>query len=209
VAARVKAVYYFRLYDITNDAPVGLGAGEDRSSLVTEGPILTLSLGGLPSGTTTAGVVTDVSSAPDSVGFGSLTFNDEYIAAHRVGVTTNATEGYQVLAFARQQLVSSHGMPIPSVTGTNASPTSWSTGCMASSTGCIGYHTTDATLREGSTRFAPIDTYAGLETDPVEVMYSSIPSQDSHDIVYRIRVSELQPAGDYETEIVYLAVPSY
>jgi hypothetical protein len=40
-------------------------------------------------------------------------------------------------------------------------------------------------------------------------MDNSIPTSDTHDIVYRIRVNELQPAGDYETEIVYLAVPSY
>ncbi len=197
------------MYDVTNDSPVSLDSGESYASLVTEGPTLQLSLSGLPSSTTTAGVVTDVSTSPDSIGFGGLVFNTEYIAAHRVSVVTNATEGYQVLKYARQQLTSSHGFPIPSISGTNASPSSWVDGCNASSTGCIGYHTTDATLRDGDTRFAPIDTYAGLETSPVEVMYSSIPASDTHDIVYRIRVNELQPAGDYETEIVYLAVPSY
>jgi len=40
-------------------------------------------------------------------------------------------------------------------------------------------------------------------------MYNSLPSQDIHDILYRIRVNELQPAGIYETEIVYIAVPTY
>lgn len=209
VAARVSAVYYFRLYDVTNDSPVSVGVGENLPSLFTEGPTLQLSLSGLPTGTSTAGVVTNASTTPSAVGFGALTFNSERIAAHRVSVTTNATEGYQVLSFARQQLLNSYGVPVPSVTGTNSSPASWAVGCQASSTGCVGYHTTDATLRNGSTRFAALDTYAGLTTTPVEVMYSSIPTSDTHDIVYRIRVNELQPAGDYETEIVYLAVPSY
>ncbi len=208
-AARVKAVYYFRLFDVTNEAPVTADVGENLPSLVTEGPTLMLSLAGLPVGTTTAGVVTNATTTPTSIGFGSLSFNTEYIAAHRLSVTTNATEGYQVFKFARQPLTSSHGIPIPSVSGTNAVPTSWVAGCNASSTGCVGYHTTDATLQNGSTRFGPNDTYAGLTANPVEVMYSSIPSADTHDIVYRVRVSELQPAGSYETEVVYLAVPVY
>jgi hypothetical protein len=211
VAARVKAVYYFRLYDVTNDAPVTHDTSYEHASLVTEGPLLTLSVTGLPAGTSTAGVVTDVETSANSVSFGDLTFNAESIAAHRVSVTTNATEGYQVLSFARQQLTSSHGVEIPSISGTNAAPISWSLGCgIGTTTGCVGYHTTDATLRDGSTRFAANDTYAGLETDPVEVMYSSIPANsDTHDIVYRVTVNELQPAGLYETEVVYLAVPSY
>jgi hypothetical protein len=209
VAARVNAVYYFRLYDVTNDVPVNFAAGSAYPSLVTEGPILELSLSGLPSGTTTAGVVTDISTSPTGIGFGVLTPNTELIAAHRVTVSTNATEGYQLFKFARQQLQSAVGVFIPPVTGTNSTPDDWGTACNLSATGCFGYHATDPTLKNGSTRFAASDTYAGLEITPVEVMYSSIPSTDTHDIVYRIRVNQLQPAGDYETEIVYLAVPSY
>lgn len=208
-AARVNAVYYFRLYDITNDSPVSLDTGESYASLVTEGSDLVLTVSGLLSGTTTAGVVTNVPTTPNSIGFGIMAFNTEYIGAHRLNVTTNASEGYQILSFARQQLLGPGGISIPSVTATNTTPLGWSAGCLASSTGCVAYHTTDATLQGGSTRFGPPDTYAGLETTPVEVMYSSIPAVDTHDIVYRIRVNEKQPAGDYETEIVYLAVPSY
>ena len=208
-AARVNAVYYFRLYDVTNNAPVVFNTGYAYPSLVTEGPTLQLSLAGLPSGTSTAGVITDVSTSPSGIGFGTIALNTEYVAAHRITVETNATEGYQLFKFARQQLQSANGVSIPAVLGTNLLPGSWITACNASSTGCFGYHATDPTLKNGSTRFAPTDTYAGLETTPVEVMYSSIPTIDTHDIVYRIRVNELQPAGLYETEVVYLAVPSY
>jgi hypothetical protein len=209
VAARVNAVYYFRLYDVTNDAPVSADFGENLPSLVTEGPLLSFSLAGIPSGTLTAGVITDVSTTPNGIGFGALSLNTDLVAAHRVTVVTNATEGYQLFKFARNQLHTSNGSMIPSITASNAIPGSWSTACSASSTGCFGYHATDPTLKDGSTRFAPTDSYAGLETTPVEVMYSSIPTSDTHDIVYRIRVNELQPAGNYEAEIVYLAVPSY
>ncbi len=209
VAARVNAVYYFRLYDTTNDSPVYFANDSSYPSLLTEGPSLEFSLAGLPSGTTTAGVVTNVSTSPSGIDFGRLTINSESIAAHRLNVLTNASEGYQILKFARQELLSSNGNSIQSISATNVLPSSWSAACNASSTGCFGYHSTDPTLKDGSTRFAASDTYAGLETDPTEVMYSSIPGNDTYDIVYRIRVNQLQPAGDYETEIVYLAIPSY
>lgn len=209
VAARVNAVYYFRLYDVTNDVPVNFAVGESYPSLVTEGSLLEFSLSGLPSGTTTAGVETDVSSSPSGIGFGTLALDTEYIAAHRITVSSNATEGYQLFKFARQQLETPGGSVIPPITANNAVPSSWAAACNVNATGCFGYHATDPTLKNGSTRFAASDTYAALETTPVEVMYSSIPSEDTHDIVYRIRVNEMQPAGLYETEIVYLAVPSY
>ena len=176
---------------------------------MTEGPNLQFSLEGLPVGTTTAGVTTDISTTPTGMAFGSLALDTEYVAAHRITVETNATEGYQLFTFAKNQLSSTVGAQIPSIAATNVLPDSWSTACNASSTGCFGYHATDPTLSNGSTRFAPSDTYAGLETSPVEIMYSSIPTIDTHDIVYRLVINEMQAAGDYEAEIVYLVVPSY
>lgn len=202
-------VYYFRLYDTVNDVPVETDDGEDYPSLVTKGTNLVLSISGVPSGTSTAGVTTDIATLPQAIGFGKMDFDTDYIAAHRITVTTNAVSGYEVLQYARQQLLDPEGVILPSITSTNLSPGSWSTACQATSSGCVGYHSTDATLGGGSTRFATNDSYAGLETSPVEIMYSSIPANDTHDIVYRIRVSPKQRAGDYETEIVYLAVPSF
>lgn len=208
--ARVKAVYYFRLFDVVNNEVVPLGSGESYPSLVTEGPTLVLGVSGLPSGTTTSGITTDATSTPSGVGFGSLALNTDYEAAHRLSITTNATEGYQVYFYARQQLLNSSGDALLPIAATNSSPVAWTTGCpLATSTSCTGYHTTDATLRGGSTRFAPTDSYAGLSTTPQEIMWSSVPANESHDVVYRVRVGELQPAGDYESEIVYLAIPTF
>lgn len=208
-AARAGAVYYFRLYEVFEDMPVAAASGETLPSLVAETPKLTLSISGLPSGTTTAGVMTTVSTTPSTVSFGSIPINTDALAAHRLAVTTNATDGYRVLSFARQQLINDYGSPIPPISGTNASPVAWAVGCLASATGCTGYHTTDATLSGGSTRFAPLDSYAGLHTAVAEVMYSPIPANDTHDIVYRVRVTGLQPAAIYTTEVVYIAVPVY
>lgn len=208
--ARTRTVYYFRLFDTVNGEVVPLGSGEAYPSLVTQGPTLVFGVSGLPAGTSTAAVVTDVSTTPEGIGFGSLIMNTDYEAAHRLSIVTNADEGYQVLLFARQQLLNSSGDRIAPIAASNSSPVAWTVGCpVSTSTGCVAYHTTDATLRGGSARFSPDDSYAGLSLSAQEIMHSSIPSTDSHDIVFRVRVGELQPAGDYETEVVYLAVPTY
>ncbi len=114
--------------------------------------------------------------------------------------------------YADQKLVNQYGEPIPDVAGTNASPTGWSPiGCSALVSGCFGYHTTDGTLGTGfASRFAPPDSYAHIATTtPQEVMYSSLPANDTHDIVYRLRVREGQSAGQYQTTVTYIAIPVY
>lgn len=208
-AARAGAVYYFRPYEVLEDVPVPAGSGESYPSLVAETATLNLTVGGVPAGTSTAGVVTTATSTPTTVAFGSLPLNTDVYAAHRLSVATNATEGYRVLMYARQQLLNSYGTPIASITGSNALPVGWETGCLLAAVGCVGYHSTDATLSNSSTRFSPLDSYAGLHTDPAEVMYSPLPTADIHDILYRVKVREAQPAGTYETEMVYIAIPTY
>lgn len=208
-AARVNAVYYFRLIDANTDITVPLDSGKSYPSVQSGNSQLTFSVAGLPSGTTTAGVVTDATTTATSVNFGSMPFNDDQIAAQRITVSTNATEGYQVLQYARQQMLNSYGVAIDDITSTNAAPAGWATACTGATSGCVGYHTTDATLEGGSARFGPTDTYAALSTVPSEIMYSSIPVGGTEDVIFRVIVDEMQPGGDYETDIVYLAVPVF
>lgn len=205
--ARTNAVYYFRLVSIATEKIVPLDIAATYPSVQTGDSALTFTISGLPSGTTTASVVTNASTTPVSIDFGSVPLHTDVIAAQRISVVTNATEGYQVQKYAAQPMSSSVGAEIPAVTGTNAAPGAWLTVCSSAETGCVGYHSTDAILLGGSTRFGASDTYAGFHATPEEVMYSSVPTEDSADIVYRLRVTELQPAGDYLTNIVYLAIP--
>jgi hypothetical protein len=206
--ARVNAVYYFRLVDATNGVPVI--ASSSYPSVQVSSSSLSFTVSGLPAGTSTAGVTTDVETTAASVDIGSLVFNQPTHAAHRLRVDTNATDGYQVFVFGDQQLTNSYADTIPAINATNDSPTSWSAGCdLSLQTGCFGYHTTDATLSEGSTRFSAIDTYAALDTVPREVMFSPIPVDDIHDIVYQTEVSSEQPAGQYGANIEFIAVPVF
>lgn len=208
-APRVNATYYFRLIDANTDIPVATAVGETYPSLVTESSTLSFTLTGLPVGTTTAGVVTTIPTTPATIDFGRLDIGVEQIGAQRVAVETNATEGFQIFKYARNQLLNSQGNQIAPLPASNAAPGSWNTLCDPLVSSCVGYHTTDATLSGTSTRFAAFDTYAGLSSDLQEIVFSSIPTSTTEDVVYRIVATELQPAGQYETDIVYIAVPVY
>lgn len=205
--ARVNAVYYFRLYNLTYDEEVGVAPTYSYPSLVTEGATLSSTLGGVAASFSVAGITADVTTTADSISFGSLPLDTDYEAVQELSIDTNATEGYQLLMFASQQLTNTFGDEIDPVTGTNASPAGWNTVCAGNAIGCFGYHTTDATLGGGSSRFAATDSYAAVDSTPREIMYSSMPSSDVEYIVYRINISPLQPAGEYQTDIVYIAVP--
>lgn len=203
--ARVNGVYYFRLFDEGfNEA---LTASSSYPSLVTEGATFNLSVGGLPTDTTTGGIVTDATTTATNVALTNIPIGNPIEAAQRISVITNATEGYQVLKYASQQLTNSYGDTIPAITGNNLAPLGWDTACQSNITSCFGYHTTDATLAGGSARFAPIDSYAALSTTAEEIMYSSIPVAGTEDVIYRIEITENQPPGEYLTNIIYIGVP--
>jgi hypothetical protein len=209
VNARVNSVYYFRLINVLTGKPAELAGGAAYPSVLSGASALTFSVAGLPSGTTTAGVITDATTTAASVDFGSIPFNDDFIAAQRLSVETNATQGYQVFQYASQQLTNGYGTTIDPVSSSNLAPGSWATVCSALSTGCVGYHTTDAVLSNGSTRFGASDTYAALSTIPEEIMFNSLPETGTIDMVFRVQVTEEQPSGDYVTDITYLVVPVF
>jgi hypothetical protein len=208
-ALRPNIVYYFRLYDVGRGRPVSLANGASYPSLVSDGANLTFTINGVPSGTTTAGVTTTASTTADGVRFGSIPLGSDVIAAQRLVIDTNATDGYRVYKYARSGLIDGRGNSIANITSTNNAPAGWASACSSSGTGCVGYHTTDGTLSGGSTRFAPTDAYAALHTTPQEIMYSAQKTVDTHDVVYRASVTALQPAGEYATDVAYIAAPAF
>jgi hypothetical protein len=206
--ARVNGVYYFRLFDATNG--VALLANTAYPSLTTEGAILTFSVSGLDAETTIEGITTDATTTATRVDFGSLPLDADIEAAQRLTVFTNGTEGYRVYMNIDQDLTDSYGNTIASVAGTNDLPATWASQCTGVTTGCFGYHVGDNALYDGSVRFALDDTYAGVESGPVEVMASTVPvTFDVSDIIYRTRVSFFQTAGEYNSTIQYIVVPIF
>ncbi len=210
-APRVNRVYYFRLYDVVEDAPVLKNTGESYPSLVTEGASLFFTIQGVTAGSSVEGITTDITSGTTSIPFGSLPVNSDIEAAQRLMVSTNATEGYQIFMLTNSDFISGSADTIAPITGTNGTPVSWNTGCEAGFSGCVGYHAGDDTLLGGSTRFSAIDTYARLSTTTLdEIIYSSAPvTNETTDMVFKIKARQMQEAGSYGTSIRYIIVPIF
>ena len=181
-----------------------------EASATTAGPLLTVVIAGVASGTTIASVTTTVTSTATTMGFGSLTIGDgsPNIAAQTVTVTTNASGGYTTTVQQDNDLTSSAGDTISTVSGSNASPAAFDTGVTA---GRFGYHTTDSSLCTGTSgRFTSDDTYAALETTPREVACSSSSATaEVSSLVYKLVIGTVQEAGNYQNVITYITTATY
>lgn len=205
-----NTTYFFRAYYVGGSAAVPYSTGESYPSLVTGGTTLSFTINGVTAGTATEGQTLSVDSDPELLEFGSLPFDTALTGAHRLTVSTNASGGYVIYVFERQALMEPLGVTIDPITGTNVSPSSWSSGCTVSASGCYGYHVGDDTLSSGSTRFAANDTYAKFQGIPEEVAYSNAPvTNESTDILYRLLVRENQEAGLYTGSVFYIIVPTF
>lgn len=209
--AVANTAYFFRLFDTTSGEAVPTNTGESYPSLSSSGTTLTFTIGGLASSTSTSGITTTIDTTSTSIPFGTLPISAAQTGAQRLTVTTNAVQGYEIFSYAQQDLVGSSADEIPPVAATNDSPLGWSAACTLGSTGCYGYHTSDAVLAGGSTRFAADDTYARFSTTSLsEVAYSAAAvSNRSTDVVYKVEVHESQAADSYSTSLVYVVVPTF
>jgi len=198
---------YFSLYD-WRAKEVVINTGESYPSIVVSGGYINLNLSGLPVGTSTEGIITDITSTATEIPFGYLTVDSEIEAAQRFSVTTDSEHGYQLFVYSRQQFLSGNGADINAVSAFNENPDNWPNNPIPSA---FGYHAGDDTLSGSSpSRFAPDNTYVQFETDMKEIGYSSIPVEDEVvDLIYKIEITNLQEAGDYETEVVYILVPTF
>lgn len=218
IGERVTGLSPSTTYKIKVKASYGNGSdAEDtesgysqEASAATTAPSLIMSLSGISSGTTISGVTTTVTSTATAVGYNSLTIGDgsPNIAAQGVTVTTNATGGYTTTVIQNQDLTSTNGDTIATVSGTNASPAAFGTGV---TTGRFGYHTTDSSLCTGTSgRFSSNDTYARFETTAYEVACSTGPvNSELTQLVYKLVIGTLQEAGDYQNTLTYITTATY
>ncbi len=205
-----NTVYFFRLKNISSGAVVPFNNGKSYPSLSSSATTLDFTIGGISSSTMTSGTTTTLDTTSTNIPFGALTGGSSAVGAQRLTVTTNATQGYEIFSYALQGFVGS-GSEIPPIQGTNRTPLGWNAGCLLAVSGCYGYHTSEAVLSGGSTRFAANDTFAKFSTTTLdEVAYSVGPvSNKSTDIVYKTEIHGDQPADSYSTNVVYIVVPTF
>lgn len=211
--AAINTAYFFRLFDTLSSTTVPFDDGEAHPSVVSGGASLTFTIDGIPSGTDTEGVTTDITTSSTDISFGLLPSGSAVTGAQRLSVTTNGTAGYRVYLYERQGLVSETSGEIAPVTGTNATPSNWTTGCSEVALGCFGYHSGDDVLSDlegDDTRFAPSDTYAQATSTPHEIAFhQGAVADQTTDVVYRIAARNGQENGTYSTSIVYIATPIF
>ena len=208
--ASANTTYFFRLYDVNNSIPVLKNTLASYPSVSTGDTTLTFIVNGVPTASTTEGQTTTFTTTPTSVPFGDLAVGVSQIGAHFLTVTTNAIAGYQVFVTEGQNFLSSGGSEIPGVNASNTAPTAWATACTGSMSGCFGYHAGDNALFGGSTRFLPDDTWAEFEVPAREIMFAAGPvASDTSSILFRTERHLLLPAGQYETQMRYIVVPTY
>lgn len=180
------------------------------ATAATEGPTLTISIAGVSSGQSIAGVTTTVNSTGTTMGFATLTVGDgsPNIAAQTVTVTTNASGGYTTTVQQDGNLRTNQNDEIAVVPGTNTAPAAFGTGIVQ---GRFGYHTTDSSLCTGTAgRFSADDTYAALSTTPYEVACSNAPAtNESTSVVYKLVIGALQESGNYSNAVTYITTATY
>ena len=205
--ADYSTAYFFRVYDVTNGAPVPLAFGATIPSLTTNATTITFSVAGLPSGTATEGVTTNISTSGSSIDFGVLPVDTTVTAAQRLTAGTSALHGYTTYVFETQDFLASPGTSIPHVLATNSSPGAFE----IAGTGAYGYHTSDHELgTDPAARFAENNTYARYDETPREISFSSTAiSSDVTDMITKVQITSLQPAGSYSTSLIYVIVPIF
>jgi hypothetical protein len=181
-------------------------------------PTLTFTVAAVNSGTVNGATINVTTSTAILIPFGTLSSGSTKIAAHDLSVTTNATNGYTVtVKAAADPPLSDVNENIDKFTGTNASPSTWSSpaGTAKSvNTGFFGYTTNDTALGTGTTdRFTSAggNKWAGPTTSALEVAYSSVgvSSAETTRVGWQAEVNGLQPPGSYSGTVVLVATPTY
>lgn len=182
----------------------------------TVDPTLTFSVAAVTSGGSVNSATTNVTTTATTVPFGTLSSGSTKIGAHDITITTNATSGYTttVKGTTNPVLVSGSNN-IDEFTGTNATPTTWSSPAGSANsvnTGYFGYTTNDATLGTGTaarfTTGAP--KWSGTTTSPLEVAYSAtgVTSEVTR-VGWQAEVNALQAAGAYTGTVILVTTPTY
>ncbi len=218
-AARAGKTYYFRAYNVTKGIPVPINTGKTYPSLTTESQTLSFTVSGLPSGTVTEGITTDVGTTATTIPFGVVPLFQKKEAAVRLSVTTNATDGYRMLMRSRAPVLASGADTVAPMNGTNASPAPWGfiVSAQGSENGAFGYHAGDdslSTVNGAANRFLADNTWSKVESTAFglyEVAYSSIPvTSETTDVVFRIEVAALQDSGNFVlNDLMFIAIPFY
>ncbi|MFZ5391795.1 MAG: CUB domain-containing protein [Patescibacteria group bacterium] len=175
--------------------------------------LLTFTVSGVEADQSVNGSLTTIPTTNTSINFGVLEPNSSKVAAHDLLVEQNAADGF-VVTVQQSHTLSSNNDTINNYSGSNTNPIEW-TEPTEGQKGYWGYTTNDSMLSNGVQNRFISNKWAGLAAAPAEVMYHHGPTSGTNDINgqarvgYQIEITDLQSAGFYQTEIIYICTATY
>ncbi len=188
----------------------------------TVNTIFNFSVAGLGTGVSVNGETTGITTSSTSIPFGTLAAGVATTGAHRLSVSTNATNGYVVTVQSDQAFQSSTGADIDMFSNGaySNSPSTW-----ASPSATVGAENTyghwgitsdDATIDSRTANQFSANEFISASTTPHEIMQHSGPANGqtmgvgTTTVGYKVQISALQEAGDdYTTTLTYIATPTF
>lgn len=210
-----NTTYYVQFYtygdqSCTQAVDSGVGAfvyTNGQAVSMTVDPTFTYTILPVNSSQSVNSSTTTVTTTATTIPFGTVTAATNAIAAHDIGVTTNAGSGFTVYTRYTAQLTNgSHN--INDHSGSNASPSVFS----AAGTEAFGYTTEDTSLGVGTTNRFSSNKWAAFTTanGTNEVVYNAAATASLLTrIGYQVGIGATTPAGTYTTTVILTAVPSY
>jgi hypothetical protein len=155
-----------------------------------------------------------------SVNFGNLQLSTFGSLAHQLSCVTNSASGYVITVYENQPLTMSNGTgyTIPNTpcdSGTCGVGTTAQWMQSIDTNNGFGYSlqnitaSTIAPVSTGTTFFATQFGVGAANASTIMTKTSALSQTEKAYVCYRIKVGALQPAGDYENNIVYTATATF
>ena len=148
-----------------------------------------------------------------TIDFGTLVPQTPVTATNILTVSAGGAGGYQVLAFETHPLRSETNVDIPDTTCDSgncneATADVWS----QNTTYGFGFNISGDDVPTDfidNTYFRQFANQEAGETAQTVMSKNGVTRQSQATVTYKVNISSTQPSGNYQTQIVYLAVPSY
>lgn len=166
-------------------------------------PTLTFTCSGVAASQSVNGTTTTVLSNGSGINFGNtVTSSSNGISAHDLGVTTNATGGYNVYIRHSGPFENASLDNITVHTGTNGAPTAFP----AAGTEAWGYTTEDADLTQFDS-----NEWAGFTTTNAQVATNPTANAGTETtrVGHQVGIAATTESGTYQTTLVYTIVATY
>ncbi len=185
---------------------------------------LAFTVAGVTSGGTINGETISTTTSATAIGFGTLASGTPVLAAQDLTVTTNAQNGFVVVVYEDQNLLSSNGADIDTFSnGTNlATPGVWvgpaATLGSENTYGHMGLTSDDTDLNANEFYSGSVIKFAGnfFSTTTRQIFSHNAPSDGVTQNIgkvrvgYKIQVSALQEAAtDYTNHLIYICTPTF